>query len=91
MPKQHNRKITIQGQIVSCEYDELDQVTGILFSGDDDKTFWIRPQGLGRELMEYFDQYVEVTGPVRKVRGEYHLGVSTYRLMEEMVEEERGT
>ncbi|MEW5723984.1 MAG: hypothetical protein AB1896_12815 [Thermodesulfobacteriota bacterium] len=83
MTKPHSPKITIRGQVVPYEYDAEDNVIGVLIADDEDKDYHVQSSELGRGLIDYLDEYVEVTGTVQVVEGEYHLTITDFELVEE--------
>ena len=72
----------IKGYVVPVDWDNDDSVIEISIQTDNDD-YEVGQNGLGRELLEFLDKEVEVTGMVEVQGGENFISIISYEVIEE--------
>jgi hypothetical protein len=57
---------TLTGIVIPAEWNDDQEVAGVALATSDEKEYRVDSNKKGRELLDYLQQQVEVTGPLSK-------------------------
>lgn len=70
-------EITIRGILSPYEWDDRDQVTGLLIATSDEEEYHVLPQGSLETLLVLVESFVEARGRVRDQRGKQFISITS--------------
>jgi len=73
---------TIRGFVVADDWDDDNEVVSVAVSTDDGDEYLVTRRGLGKDLLDHVDDYVEVVGVVHKDRyGDLSIDVTDFEVV----------
>jgi hypothetical protein len=85
MKKTSEKETTVNGFVEETELDNGD--TGIQLVGED-YNYQVVMDRQGKKLLNYIDEEVTATGVVGKVKGERHITISHFQVLDDYEDEE---
>jgi len=74
-----SKELTVSGLILPVEWDENDNIVGVVIETADEESYIVEGDKKGKELLKFIHQEVEATGRARE--GEYgnlHIKLTSY-------------
>jgi hypothetical protein len=74
-----SKELTVSGLILPVEWDENDNIVGVVIETAEEESYIVEGDKRGKELLKFMHQEVEATGRVRE--GEYgnlHIKLTAY-------------
>jgi hypothetical protein len=80
--KKSTGMITVEGYVDPCQWDEDEEVTAVQIATDDMRGYLVEDSGKGAQLLDYVDEYVQVTGTLGKKQGRHVLKVQRFEVLD---------
>ena len=80
----NNEKITINGLVIPCQWDNEGNVKGITLAGFDETNYAILMDKVGKSLLTLLHKKVVISGKFTKINNSDKIRVQKYHLIENL-------